>query len=128
MNKNTGIIAGFLLAGFLVLSLSLSGGQNVSASAPSGLPSIVATSSVSAVSRTAISLFATSSCSARIITTAADPIMLTFSDYAAQTPSATYGHFQGASTTVAYDSGLYGCGLVKAYSFNGQDITLTETR
>lgn len=54
--------------------------------------------------------------------------MLTFSDYAGQTPTGLYGHLQAASTTVAYDSGLYGCGLMKVYSFATQQITVSETR
>ena len=102
--------------------------QDTSASAPSGLPATVATSSIASVGTTAISLFATSTCSARIISTQAQAIMLTFSDYAGQTPTATFGHWQAASTTQAYDSGQYGCGLVKAYSFATQTITVTESR
>jgi len=98
------------------------------ASAPPGLPASVATTSAAAVSTTASTLFATSTCNARIITTYADPVMLTFSDYAGQTPTATFGHLQSASTTVVYDSGQYGCGLVKAYSYGTQTITVTETR
>lgn len=102
--------------------------EPVLASAPSGLPATVATTSPAAVSTTVIPLFATSSCSSRIITTYVSPVMLTFSDYAGQVPTGTFGHLQAASTTVAYDSGLYGCGLVKAYSFAAQTITTTETR
>lgn len=102
--------------------------SHVFGSAPSGLPATVATTSNPAVSNTGITLFATSSCSARVITTYASPVMLTFSDYAGQTPTGTFGHLQAASTTVAYDSGQYGCGLVKVFSFAAQSITVTETR
>ena len=66
-------------------------------------------------------------CSARIITTVASAIMLSFGQMSSTTPSGTIGHLQAASTTVAYDSGLYGCGLVTAYAFSSTTITLTET-
>lgn len=98
------------------------------ASAPSGLPATIASSSSYSLTTTASTLFATSSCSARIVTTQASPIMLTFSDYSNQTPTAMYGHLQAASTTVAYDSGLYGCGLVKVYSFTTATTTVSESR
>lgn len=118
-----------ILALAIVLVFVTGRTNNVSASAPSGLAASVATSSQATVGTTAISLFATStSCAARVITTYASPVMLTFSDYAGQTPTGLFGHLQAASTTVAYDSGVYGCGLVKAYSFTSQTITVTETR
>jgi hypothetical protein len=98
------------------------------ASAPSGLPATVATSSNPTIGTSGVVLFATSTCAARIITTVASPIMLTFSDYAGQTPTALVGHLQAASTTVVYDSGQYGCGLFKAYGFVSSAITVTETR
>lgn len=92
------------------------------------LPATIATTSNPVISTSGITLFATSSCVARIVTTYASPIMLTFSDYAGQTPTATFGHLQPASTTVAYDSGQYGCGLVKAYGFVSSAITVSESR
>ena len=100
------------------------------ASAPSGLPATVATSSaLSASSRTAQLLFATStSCSARVITTTGVTMMLTFGDNQGKRPTGTYGHLQAASTTIAYDSGLYGCGAVYGYSDAAQNLSLTETR
>jgi hypothetical protein len=52
--------------------------------------------------------------------------MLTFSDYANQTPTGVFGHLQAASTTVVYDSGQFGCDRVKAYSFGASTITITE--
>lgn len=100
-------------------------------SAITGLPADTtsATSSAIAVTNTASTVFATSSmCSARIITSYASPLMLTFSDNQGKTPTGVYGHLQPASTTVAYDSGLYGCGAVKIYSFVSQTISVTETK
>lgn len=107
------------------------------ASAPSGLPATVATSSTIAVgtSTKATILFAgDGTCSARIITTYAQPVMLSFAAVSSTTISQTVGHLQAASTTVVYDSGLYGCGLFTAigevYStaLASTTITLTETQ
>lgn len=104
--------------------------RNVYAGAPSGLPAMVATTSNPGIGPTALTLFATSTnCAARVITTYANPAMFTFSDYAGQTPTATFGHLQLASTTVVYDSGQYGCGLVKAYGYTATtSITVSESR
>jgi hypothetical protein len=54
--------------------------------------------------------------------------MLTFSDYNVQTPSATYGHWQPASSTVTYSNGDYGCNSVRAYSFSSQTLTVSESQ
>jgi len=98
-------------------------------SAPSGLPATVSTSSPYTVSiGTSVTLIATSTCAARIVSTGAGAVNLTFSDISGQTPSGTYGHWQAASTTVAYDSGQFGCGLVKAYGMSTGILTITETR
>lgn len=98
-------------------------------SAPSGLRAIVATTSNPTVTSTAGLVFATSTqCSARVITTYASPIMVTFSDVQGKVPTGTFGHLQAASTTVAYDSGIYGCETVRIYSFTSQAITVTETQ
>lgn len=100
-------------------------------SAPSGIPATVATtSSITMAALQVLPLVGTttgSGCSSRIVTTQAGYLELTFSDYAGQSPSATFGVYQGASTTVAYDSGLYGCGLLKAYSSAAQVITVIRT-
>ncbi len=93
-----------------------------------GTEARIATSSNPTVSSTAAVVFATSTCAARTITTGPNPIMMTFSDWAAQTPTASFGHFQAASTTVTYDGGQVGCGLLKVYSFGSQTITVSEAR
>lgn len=113
---------------FMAVYLIGASATRVGASAPSGLEGTVASSSLLSVSNTAITLIATSSCAARIVTTTASPIMLTFSDYNGQTPTGLFGHLQAASTTVVYDSGQWGCGLVKAYAFSAGTITFTSVR
>ncbi len=115
-----GIIALLLILGYV--------SQTVHASAPSGLQASVATTSLSLVGTSASTIFATSTCSARIITTYASPIMLTFSERQSIQPSGIFGRLQDASTTVSYDSGIYGCEAVQAFSFVSQNITVMETR
>lgn len=98
------------------------------ASAPSGLPATVATTSQQALTTTASLVFATSTCAARVVsTTGTSGIMLGFSDKQGFVPTGNVGHWQPASTTVAYDSGQYGCGAVRIYSFVAQTITVSET-
>lgn len=100
-------------------------------SADNGLAATVASSTAEVVSTTATNIAATSTnCASRVITTTSQAVMLTLSDYAGQTPTQTFGHYQAASTTVAYDGGLYGCGLIKAISGGGasSNVTVTVTK
>lgn len=117
-----GIIVGLIFLTLLVIT------QKSYGSAPSGLPATIATTTVQTVGTTARLLIATSTCAARIITTRAQPIMLTFSDYNGALPTATFGHLQPASTTVVYDSGQWGCNAVEVYAFGTDTITVTESR
>jgi len=96
------------------------------ASTPPGIAATIATSSNPVVGTTAVVVFATSSCAARIVTTVASPVMITFSDD--KTPTALFGHLQPASTTVAYDASQYGCGQTKMYGFVSSAITVSESR
>lgn len=121
-----GVIVALMIANVLMQSA-----KEAHAAAPSGLMSSVATSSNPTVTTTPSLVFATttgSGCAARIITTGASPIMITFSDNQGKVPSGTYGHLQAASTTSAYDGGLYGCQAVRIYSFVSGTISVTETR
>lgn len=98
-------------------------------SATSGLSATIATTSNPTVGTSPASpVVATSTCTSRIISTLASPIMIGFSDVQGFVPTALIGHPQAASTTVAYDSGLYGCGAVRIYSFAASTITVSETR
>jgi len=54
--------------------------------------------------------------------------MVGFSDAQGFVPNVAKGFYQAASTTVAYDSGLYGCDAVRIYSFATQQITVLEAR
>lgn len=86
-----------------------------------------ATSSAIVVGTTASTVLATSTCQARIITVpGTSAIMMTFNDK--YTPTGSFGITQAASTTVAYNSGIYGCGALKIFSFAAQNITVTDSR
>lgn len=98
------------------------------ASAPSGLPANLTSAASLTVSTTALQLAATSTtCSARIVSTGNSAVMLGFSAYAGTTTTGSVGVWQGASTTVAYDSGLYGCGQLSAYSYTSSLVDVIVT-
>ena len=123
-------VAVITMMGLLIFEIMSYQARQVSASAPSGLPATIATTSTVIIGPgNSMTAFATSSCSARIISTVAQPVMLTFTDLAGQSPTGVFGHLQGASTTVAYDSGVYGCNLVRVYGFVASTtITISESR
>ena len=98
------------------------------AEAPAGLYATIATTSQMAVTPTQSLVIATSSCQSRIISTTASPIMIGFTDAKGFVPTALVGFLQPASTTVAYDAGMYGCGAVRIYSFVNSTITVAEGR
>lgn len=50
-------------------------------------------------------------CASRVITTYVDLSLSFDSDFA---PTATVGHHQAGTTTVEYDSAIYGCGAIDA--------------
>lgn len=103
--------------------------KTAGATAPSGLQATVATSTLYSVGTTAAKVFATSTCAARIVTTVEKPIMITFTDKKGDSPTAIHGHYQAASTTIAYDGGLYGCDAWKIYGHDATSIiTVTETQ
>lgn len=126
----------FISASAIFAAILLYGATFTSASAPSGLPSRLAVATTTTVGpQYRTQLFASNpTCAARVVSTVANPIMLIFGDpvngdLASTTVSALKGHVQAASTTVAYDSGLYGCGAVYAYGYAASTtITTSEFR
>jgi len=71
----------------------------------------------------------TDSCKARIITTRESAISISFGDttgFGSTTLTGASGHIQLASTTVAYDSGIYGCGLWTAYGYASTTLTVSQ--
>ena len=131
----TGLLYGAVVVAILAF-MYLLGSQipRSLAGAPTGLPTTVSVATTTAVGpQQNIQLFSASSCNSRIVSTVASAVMLTFEDpsngdVSSTTLSGVKGHLQTASTTVAYDSGLYGCGRVFAYAFASSTITTTETR
>lgn len=96
---------------------------------PGGQATVGTTSFYAVTGGSTNTLFATSTaCAARIISTQGSAIQLTFSNYAGQSPTGVNGFTQATSTTVSYDGEIYGCGLVKAYSYGAQTLTISETR
>jgi len=97
----------------------------VQGSAPSGLEATIATSTAftisNATSKSGITLTSTTTgCAARIITTSSSTAYLAFGyGGALATPAGgatttPFGNIlQAASTTVAYDAGIYGCATVR---------------
>ena len=123
------ILAGIALVAVFGLGQYFASVNQANASAPSGLQATIATSSFQGVViNTAELVFATSSCSSRTITTGDTNVRLVFSDVLGQRPTGTNGHLQVASTTVTYDSGLYGCDAVWVYPYGTATLTLTEAR
>ena len=131
MNAITATLGGILAAlAFMLTSFlgqlqnptqptTVLGGQDVA--------STVATSSIHAAGATATTVFATSTCATRTISTSGvGGAMLTFTDQ--YTPTSSFGHWQAASTTVAYRGADYGCGEWKVYSSPANTLTVTETQ
>ena len=97
-------------------------------SAPTGFLATQGSSSlVTLPSHSVLQIFATSTCVSRIISlTPTTSVMLTLVD-SATNPSGTIGNLQSASTTVSYDSGIYGCGLWRAFNPFTSSITFNIT-
>lgn len=62
-------------------------------------------------------------CNSRIISTASSSIKIGMSS---TTPSALSGVLQLASTTVAYDSSIYGCGMWRVYGYSVPGTAITN--
>lgn len=100
-------------------------------SATSGLEASIASSTIPVLvgPQQVITLFSANTiCAARVISTVNQPIMLSFSTSTSAAlrnkPNGSYGLIQGASTTVNYDSGTFGCSEVTAH---GADASTTIT-
>lgn len=82
--------------------------------AQGGTDAAFASSSNATIGVSAVGIVGTTTCSARIVTTQAVGVSLSFFD---QPLDATHlGEFQAASTTVSYPSNIWGCGEMRARS------------
>lgn len=121
-------IAAVMVLAILVMVTFFSKNDKPFGGATSGLQSGFASTSSSIVGTGYVTIAATSTgCSARIISTTATPVMLTFSQSPGTlAPSGSYGHYQAGSTTVVYDGGLYGCDAISAFGYvAGQPVYVT---
>jgi len=77
-----------------------------------------------------VTLFEASNfCLNRVVTTQGTEIKVLFGDaigLTATSVSATVGHLQAASTTVSYDSGLYGCGKMVGRANASTTVTISS--
>lgn len=136
MNKKKilSLFSGVSALALVAMAIFWAVSEPAKSSAPPGLQVNVATSSTFLVGNIAKILTATTTCSARIITTTGNAVMLSWYANALQgTSTPIIGTIQAASTTVAYDAETYGCGQMSVIGVtlsNGTEdqITFIETR
>lgn len=116
--------------GLLIFTVVSSIGDKGFGGAPDGTQSRVATSSMLALTtNTATRIFATSTnCMGRIVSTNGTAVSLSFSEFKTDVPTGSSGVYQAGSTTVAYDSSIYGCNAINAYSYATNPIYVMEVR
>lgn len=127
-----------LIAGSVAIAYALINGvPQVKASAVSGLQTFVASTSLISVGpqNNVWSGYGTTTrepnyaCASRIVSTVGQPVMISFSSVSSTSLSQTAGFLQAASTSIVYDSGLYGCGYMTIRGLNASTtITEAETR
>lgn len=131
MTLTTKHVISLLIAGAFILGCVVSV-PSVLPNFGSGTPGTVtnvATSSFQAVTAaTAELLFATSSCSTRVISTNGGEARLTFSDYKGDRPTSVNGVLQAASTTVTYEAEVYGCNALWVYPYATGVLNILETQ
>lgn len=134
MNK---ITLGFSITALVLAVLFVAfQSQLVIGSATDGLATAQAMATTTTVgpSDGRITIFnANDTCTSRVITTKATAIALFFGDptngdLASTTLTGVNGHIQAASTSVMYDSGLYGCDKWTGYAAASTTITVSEFR
>lgn len=117
------------IAGVLIFIASyLIGAYNIPAKLGnmSGNVAVVYVNTTQVVGATSINTIfpAKNMCATRVISTVGSPIRLSFdSDL---TPTINVGILQAASTTVNYQSDVYGCGIVRGFAEASTTITKTE--
>lgn len=128
-----------LVASVIVIAASFMffvSARTADASTPPSIPAQVATTSLLAVGPSNnMFAFGTTTresaygCAARVISTDYQPIRISFASLSSTTLSTSVGVYQAASTTVAYDASIYGCGYVTVRGLIASTtIQLVETR
>ena len=130
--KSVGIIAVIALAVFVLASMFFRY-ESAQASASSGLPATQRVATTTSVGPDEVKRLYNKqpSCASRIVRTQGTEIYLIFADpvggnLASTSLSAVAGFVQLASTTVAYDSGIYGCGELWGEAISSTTITTAE--
>jgi len=141
-------LAAVLIVGMVFAILSLQS-SSVQGAAPMGLRAEFISATTTEIGPQATSTIFVSknrdsgqrrNCTSRIISTtdgSGIPILFTLgeptnNDFSSSTQSGNQGlslvrgHFQAGSTTIAYDSGIYGCGEWNAIAPASTTVTLTE--
>jgi len=128
---------GFVLTGILVFNFAKKDvGNTALKGAPQGLYSVLAVATTTAVGpQEKKTVFASNtSCTTRVLSTVGQAIMVLYGDptngdLSSTTITSMAGHWQGASTTQAYDAGIYGCGRMIVLGVAASTtITATEFR
>lgn len=130
MKIKNAFIGLFVLIVMLITAAVFTSNPGISfGSAPNGVIAQVSTTTTKSIGKhAATTVYASSTqCTSRIISTNQSAINLSFDT--AFTPTNSTGTFQPASTTVAYDSGIYGCGITTAIAETATStITIVEFR
>ena len=125
------LIAGGVMAAAVFVALLLaaqfgvfSGVQSFSG-AGSGQASFIASSTVAVGPQEDKTIFVLrQGCANRVVSSRETALMLSFTS--SMNPSAVVGHQQSASTTISYDSDLFGCGPVTAFAYSSTTISVSE--
>lgn len=112
-----------LYFGFLAVKV---GPVELGSALDGGAKGVVATSTDFLTKGTVLDLIGTTTCTARVITTGAEGLGLTFGDEQGDRLTGFLGHYQAASTTVVYGSENYGCGKIRVRS-EGAGVTIRIT-
>ena len=111
----------------VVLALFLREANTATGASPGHLPANIASTTTFSLGTTAVRLSATSSCAARLVTSKASAIHLTFSEGDPQRPTAELGYFQATGTSAVYPAENFGCGTMYGLvEVNVSDVTITE--
>lgn len=91
---------------------------------------VVSATSTSVGPDSIITVFpANAQCDNRIVTTGAQGVRISFRTIEGFTLTNALGHYQAASTTASYNSGLYGCGNMQILGLSASStIIISETQ
>ena len=120
----------FTVGAILVVVLALFlRGANTNADSPGSVAASNGSTTDFSIGTTAVRIFATSSCAARIISTDSSngTVNLTFSDFEGQRPTLGSGHVHATTTSTSYGAKDYGCGTGYAISTSLRTIQITVT-